>query len=87
MKKIWKYELDARKPAMGIELPWNAEVVKVAQGQMWIEGSFNSPKLYVFNFQIIGTGHDVPDGFTYVGTYFEDPFVWHVYKANIGVGK
>jgi len=34
-------------------------------------------------FRIIGTGFEVPDdaGIVYVGTAFDDPFVWHVYEV------
>lgn len=33
-------------------------------------------------FTIIGTGHDVPETGTYIGTVFDGPFVWHVYEVT-----
>lgn len=33
-------------------------------------------------FRVIGTGHDVPSPGTYLGTVFDDPFVWHVYEVT-----
>jgi hypothetical protein len=29
---------------------------------------------------VVGTGHQVPDGFEYVSTIFDMPYVWHVYR-------
>ena len=28
---------------------------------------------------IVGTGHPIPSGTIHVGTFFQGPFVWHVY--------
>ena len=31
-------------------------------------------------FRILGTGHPLPEGLTYLGTFQLPPFVWHVYE-------
>jgi len=33
-------------------------------------------------FRVIGTGWDVPDLGTYLGTVFDGPLVWHVYEVE-----
>ncbi len=33
-------------------------------------------------FRVFGTGHQVPDGYTYVGTAFDREFVWHVFEKR-----
>lgn len=33
-------------------------------------------------FQIFGTGHDIPPSTTYVGTAFDEPFVWHLFEVQ-----
>ena len=35
-------------------------------------------------FRVIGTGFEVPEdaGIVYVGTAFDNPFVWHIYEAT-----
>lgn len=35
-------------------------------------------------FQIIGTGQDIPEGATYCGTSFHEFFVWHVFEVPTG---
>lgn len=29
--------------------------------------------------RFFGTGHEIPDGWTHVGTVVTNPFVWHLY--------
>jgi hypothetical protein len=36
-------------------------------------------------FRVIGTGFDIPNPGTYLGTVFDGPFVWHVYEVIPGV--
>ena len=48
---------------------------------MWFEVDDEHPQVDTL-FQTVGTGSEVPEGHTYVTTYFEGPFVWHVYKRD-----
>lgn len=36
-----------------------------------------------YAFDVYGTGWDVPDTSTYVGSVFDGPYVWHVYYKRI----
>jgi hypothetical protein len=82
MKTIWKFEVGIQVPKFRLDLPMDARVVKVDHGYMWIEGTFNAANGQHVEFQIIGTGHEVPAGFDYAGTYFATPYVWHVYMER-----
>ena len=87
---VWKYELKMGETKL--VLPRQSKVIATgAQGGkicIWVE---QSPKDGVEGlehiFFVVGTGHQLPTGFTYmfhVGTVFAPPFVWHIYE---GVGK
>lgn len=90
MKTIWKF-VTPTKERFSIEVPRDFKILTVARGHIWIEGSFNNMRdrknqrlpIHAI-FTVLGTGHKVPAGFEYVGTFFEDDtlvgnFVWHVY--------
>ena len=66
-----------------MDLPKDYKLLKIAQGHIWIEGSF---RLGVFEarvfFVTVGTGKEVPSGHKYIGTYFQDEYVWHIYKLG-----
>lgn len=48
---------------------------------MWVEVDTDSA-VRSFQFAVVGTGHPVPDGFSYVGSWrrYEGLFVWHLYR-------
>lgn len=48
----------------------------------WAENPGGEPLNVPRTFRVIGTGWDVPDPGTYLGTVFDGPFVWHVYEAT-----
>jgi len=33
-------------------------------------------------FHVIGTGHEIPENCTHVGSFIAAPFVWHVYEQS-----
>jgi hypothetical protein len=77
MRKIYKYTLD-----QPVRMPYGSTVVKVGiqNGQycIWaIVDPFTSPVEHR-RFVVVGTGHELDDNMVYVGTVFEDPFVWHI---------
>ena len=84
MKTIWKFKIELGE--FVLEVPKDFMVIKVANGLMWIEGSFhdinNKGVARTVIFTVVGTGHPVPEAFEYVGTYFEGTYVWHVYKER-----
>lgn len=63
----------------------DAKVVSVGhQGggelQIWIEQD-KDKDFHTMTFSVIGTGHDVPEGYQHVGTvHTEIFFVWHIYQ-------
>jgi hypothetical protein len=47
----------------------------------WCEiNTNNQPKMETFH--VIGTGHSIPENSTHIGSFVNDPFVWHLYQEN-----
>lgn len=49
------------------------------QRTMWMEAD-TSGCLEDIKLCIVGTGKEVPDGYDYVGSFFEHDFVWQLYQ-------
>jgi hypothetical protein len=79
MNKVFKYEITDEP----LELPYGAMFLKVAMQNgkhtAWFEVNPEFATILRY-FKVVGTGHDVPDGYYFLETYFEDPFVWHLYE-------
>lgn len=78
MRTVYKYPLT--NPV--IEMPAGGKVVTVdiqnGQPCLWAEVDPTAKKMEKRRFHVYGTGN-VVEG-KYVGTYFEGPFIWHVYE-------
>jgi len=78
--KIFKYEVDHEK----ILVPYKSRILKAGRDPtgklcIWILIDETSECNVPLRTIVVGTGHDVPDGYTYVDTYNEGPFVWHIF--------
>lgn len=83
-KEIFKYQIktiDEQK----IHLPINAKILtlQLQLGEPCIWAEVN-PQGYseVVTLLTFGTGHPIPEGCTYIGTYQRQQFVFHVYRAD-----
>ncbi len=87
MKSVWKYSLFMDR-ITELELPVGATVLHVAeQGegpQMWVllDNNPEAPK-EPRHFIVRGTGHNVDEDLTWVGTWQSPPFVWHLFEIPI----
>jgi hypothetical protein len=88
MKKIYKYEIPVDGEKHVFDIPWPAYIVHVNhQGRMvsvciWAEVQDDQPPVQKW-FQVFGTGHEVPDNASYIGTAVVTPnLVWHVFEIN-----
>lgn len=91
MRTIYKYQIDPEMPMpVTFTLPSDAIVVHVATEKtgsveervsLWIEHDLDSPR-EERTFTLVGTGHNIPAGATYVGTAIMPPFVLHVYEET-----
>jgi hypothetical protein len=85
VRRIYKYTVGTvgEDRMTNTMVPTGAVVRKVAmQGAcpcIWMEVQTDAP-VVERRFRIFGTGHDIPDGFGYVGTAFDEPWVWHVFE-------
>ncbi len=88
MRQVWKYKLNMVE-LTAILLPVGSKVVHVGEQlglpHIWVEQSVedNVDKETRY-FYFVGTGHALPTGHAHIdhrGTYFQGPFVWHVYEG------
>ena len=80
MKTIHKYELGS----IGAKMPAGARVLHCAvQGDLHCIWALvdTDQELVQRKFEVIGTGWDVEDNMTYVATYFEHKYVWHLMEV------
>jgi len=80
--QIWKSKLDLTDVQL-VTLPHGARPVHFGPDPngalcVWCEVEpMHTTKN--FGFVVVGTGHDIPAGFQYVGSAVNLPFVWHCY--------
>lgn len=89
MRKIYKYPL-ITLGRNTLVMPKGAKVVHVEAQENGARGLGLEPCLWALvdpmkpgetvTFNVVGTGHAIPDDCQYVGTCQIPPFVWHVFK-------
>lgn len=96
---IWKFSLafvtGDGEPTCDVQMPVGAQILRLgmqgpAHGQARL-----TPTLWALvddeaaqeqrRFQVVGTGHAVPQGAAYVGSWDAAPFVWHVVELPMPV--
>lgn len=87
MKTIWKFNLSKSKTYQ-LLMPEGANILctNIQNGEicLWAEVEDNSNVSEWRYFYIFGTGWELPDNldnYKYIGTVFENQFVWHVYEG------
>lgn len=85
MKRVYKYPVPMRSTKFSIPLPRSFKFLRIGFQadilQMWAEVSPEEPKLPI-DFQVFGTGQDMPDGLKYLATYDNGPFVLHLFQVT-----
>ncbi len=86
-RTVWKFPL----PGQGINhvsMPEGAEILHFNMQDEPTIWALVDPQREIVSrkFQIVGTGHPLAEeeneAFIYVGTCFQGPFVWHLFKAS-----
>lgn len=88
---VYKYKMPSLGRLITLDMPLGYRPLKIHIQKFWDdEGIYlwaevprdESIKKQRVSFCTIGTGHDIPDGYLYVGTAFEEStaYVWHVYE-------
>ena len=86
MQRVFKFVLPITYDPRCLVLPVGAEIALVA-GQreqlcIWFELNADSSMQESRYFAVHGTGHDIPQGRTHVGSAVMEPFVWHVFEVR-----
>jgi len=88
MLKIFKYPIKKEQNEYGdipVEMPFDAEILTIAdqngEAKIWakVDPEADTETRY---FKIVGTGHDVPEGYFYITTFHQGSFVWHVFEKE-----
>ena len=85
MRTIWKFPLDFADK-VEIQMPCFAAIIHVGVQHerlcLWAIIDIDQP-LVTRRFRVIGTGHEYPDCLPekYIGTVFQDVFVWHIFEV------
>ena len=90
MLMIFKYKLFGLPRAhdrdeVTINVPRGAHLLHVGlrSGKLMLWAEVNPENSVVpVALRIVGTGHEVPEGHHHRWTFFEGPFVWHVYVRD-----
>ena len=87
MKVVYKYEIPNDRGHV-VKLPADARVVQVGMQDdrlmLWAEHGWpdaNTSHVARY-FDVFGTGHPIPFESEYVGTFFDGPYVFHVYEIT-----
>lgn len=84
MRTIHKYAIPAQEPSFIIGLPELSEIVHIAmQGEtpnFWARVD-TEKEVLLRTFAVLGTGHEIPKGWLYHGTWQSPPFVWHLFEV------
>lgn len=80
-RTVWKFPI---KPEFTLSLAPTAVVRLVdAQGDvatMWIETDPDAGVMEERWFRVFGTGHEISDHWSWVASWQQPPFVWHLYE-------
>jgi hypothetical protein len=82
---MFKYRISAEQEQTTVAIREGAIIRAVGVQRsreicLWAEVPDDAPVI-TRTFRVIGTGGDVPDPGTYLGTVFDGTFVWHVYEV------
>jgi hypothetical protein len=86
VRTIWKHEVKVGDDPT-ILLHDDARIIRVGSQSrgvvtFWEEHSALGDNKVLHHFEVFGTGHRIPDGFEYVGSVDDGPFVWHLYEEK-----
>jgi hypothetical protein len=89
MRTVWKYviPIEGRMEMKDMIRPFPVHVgIDPQTGwiAVWIDHLTEQPERVLYgltelSFQIVGTGHEAPEGWAHAGSVIQDIFVWHVY--------
>jgi hypothetical protein len=83
MKRCLKFPFSIKTPRFALSLPRDFKFLAVAfqdeQANVWIESVDPGNRVEV-NFQLFGTGQDIPVTATYLTTFNFGPFTFHLYR-------
>ena len=87
---VWKFPVPDPTRMQGdsltIEVPidadeWHVGMDPMGNPSVWVVLDPEADKVE-HELTVFGTGQEIPYGANYVGTFFQGPFVWHVFDTT-----
>ena len=91
MKTIYKYQIQDDAKGSYVMMPHGAIIRDVgmqdSRVMVWAEVD-SDDALFRYSMVIVGTGHDIPNHSSYVGTVHQQratsgEFVWHIFTVSV----
>lgn len=79
IKKIWKFELPRVRQEVIHNIPDFSRLIYTDGDHIWLEVD-PLAETHKLRFFVIGTGHDIDPEASYMATYKQGFFVWHIYS-------
>lgn len=92
MKTIYRFPIDMQEAVdndgkIEVEAPVGSKILHVAvqerapfQPCMWVQLDDDRKPVLKHTFEIVGTGHPVPERGEYAGSWQQQGYVWHLYE-------
>lgn len=83
MRRVYKYEVPIVQDTIALHKGWKPLMVAQDPGGiwcLWVEVDDSQPTEPTELF-VVGTGHAIPRGAVYCGSFVRGPYVWHVYHG------
>lgn len=49
---------------------------------MWLQEPKPNKDMYLRRFKVFGTGQDIPDNMTWVASWQDPPYIWHLHEVQ-----
>lgn len=85
MRTVWKFPLgegSAHFTAPAPARPIHAGLDPTGEACVWVEVDDDSPFREERDVVVTGTGTPIPDGAVHIGSFNDNPFVWHVWDVT-----
>lgn len=86
MAQLWKFDVAPSAGPQVIKAPGLGKAVFFAmqggQPRVWMKVKPDHPEVER-QIQVVGTGHDIPNNWRYVGSLQDGPYVWHLFQEGM----
>ncbi|KAA0117846.1 hypothetical protein CIW48_26955 [Methylobacterium sp. P1-11] len=86
MAQIWKFDVKPSLEPITFKAPGLGKALFFGlqdhQARVWMKIKPGHPEVER-RIQVVGTGHDIPENWRYVGSVQDGPYVWHCFQEGM----